>query len=283
MIYKAYAKVNLALKVIGKREDGYHELDMLMIPIDLYDKLKFKVTDQPVINLTCNTSKLSSGKKNLVYQAASLFIKTFNITKGVSIHLEKRIPSKAGLAGGSSDAATTLLALNKIFNVNADKQQLIDLASKLGSDVPFFIEPGLSRVRGRGEIIEPLLNRIPNIYEILLVKPHIGVQTGKAFNLVDFSDKCEFKIDDLVSLLDSSQYELFYKSLQNDLEKPAISLVPKIDTIKRELHDYGFDAVLMSGSGSTVFAISSNKDIIVRAKKHFLKQNYFVYHTKFIQ
>lgn len=280
MIRKAYAKINLALNVLAKRDDGYHDLDMIMMPIGLYDKLTFTKTDDQKIILSTNTTQLSSGKRNLVYQAADLFIKTYDIRYGVKIHIEKHIPSKAGLAGGSSDAACTLKALNDLFNVKATKKELACLAIQLGSDVPFFIYERLARVGDKGDVIECLDMQLHS--EVLLVKPKQGIKTKDAFCNIDFATLNHCNIDKAIEMIEKDDYQSFCQMISNDLEISAIAILDEIQVIKDQLASFGFETIMMSGSGSTVFALTRNAKVIQDAKKHFLNKKCFVYHTQLI-
>src|SRR6202521_4124506 len=176
----APAKINLSFEIKGRRGDGFHEIATLMAPISLSDRLTIergKTTGG--IQFSCDDASLSNGEENLVVQAARLFLKATKIGAGVEIALEKKIPHGAGLGGGSSDAATTLLGLNELFETRLERKAFIDLAAQLGSDVPFFILGSPALCRGRGEIVEPA--RLPARFNLLLVKPGFGVPTPWAY------------------------------------------------------------------------------------------------------
>lgn len=243
----APAKINLSFEIKGRREDGFHEIETLMAPISLSDRLTIErgqTTDG--IRFSCDDSSLSNGEENLVVRAARLFQKTTKIGAGVEIALEKKIPHGAGLGGGSSDAAATLLGLNELFETRLDQKQLMELAGQIGSDVPFFILGSAATCRGRGEIVEPA--KLPANFNLLLVKPDFGVPTGWAYGRWKDSRK--------VPDVDYSSQEFSGVRFVNDLERPVFEkfvLLGHLKTWLRLQPEVG--AALMSGSGSTVFAV----------------------------
>lgn len=244
-IYRAPAKLNLFLKVLKKREDGFHELLMLMEEIPLYDFLYVEKRDYGIF-LDCDIIE----GDNIVSRAARLYLDYFKIEGGFYCRLEKHIPLGAGLGGGSSDAATALLALRDIYKKGSDKE-LYKLALKLGSDVPFFLKGGRCLVRGRGEVLEKLDS--PGLGWVLLVKPQESLATAQVYG--------ELKKDEIGTLEGRDYIESFLEGQEldinqcvNDLEAPAFRLLKELETIKKALGP----GALMSGSGSTVFKICSS-------------------------
>ncbi len=243
---KAYAKINVALEVMEKIE-GYHKVNNLMIPISIYDELILRKADEIfVIN-----DKIEN---NICIKAASLFLNHFNISSGVSIELKKNIPLMAGLAGGSSDAAATLRGLNKLYHVGATDDELRDLASKLGSDVPFFIETKAALCTNKGEKIHPLLFEIPKI-NILLIKPYIGLSTKEVYeNYIYDKVSKEEKICKIYKALENNNISLLKENIFNDLTKPALSLSKELKELYFNIKKNNI-AVYLSGSGPTMYLV----------------------------
>jgi 4-diphosphocytidyl-2-C-methyl-D-erythritol kinase len=243
----APAKINLSLEIKGRREDGFHEIETLMAPISLSDHLTIERGQTTGdIKFSCDDSSLADGDDNLVVQAARLFRKTTKIETGIEIVLEKKIPHGAGLGGGSSDAATTLLGLNELFETGLDQTDLLELAGQIGSDVPFFILGSAAMCRGRGEIVEPatLLTSL----KLLLVKPDFGVPTPWAYS--KWKDSRELPGVEYASQAFSSV------RFVNDLERPVFEkfiLLGHLKTWLQRQPEVG--AALLSGSGSTAFAV----------------------------
>lgn len=244
MTIDAPAKVNLTLRVLGRREDGFHEIETLMAPITLADRLEIDLRDDREISLTCSDPGLPSDASNLAYRAAAAFAKHTGLAFGAHIHLQKVIPHGAGLGGGSSDAAAVLVALNHLLKTNLPVGDLERLAATLGSDIPFFIRSQPAICRGRGEILEPIQELASA--EILLVKPPFPISTPWAYQTWATSEK------------PGATLEQFHCSipLMNDLEAPVFSKYLVLPVLKNALRKHaGVSAALMSGSGSTIFAI----------------------------
>lgn len=247
--YKAPAKINLYLEVIGKREDGFHELLMLMEEIPLYDFLY--IEKDYGISLDCDIIK---GDDNLVFQAAQLYLDHFGIDRGARIKLEKNIPLGAGLGGGSSDAATTLKALRDLYGKGSD-EDLLDLAARLGSDVPFFLKKGPCIAKGRGEILEELVPR--DLGWILLVKPDYGLSTAQVFKSLELKTSKDKGEEDFQAFMEAYSSGGDFMSLsKNDLEDPSFKLAPQLEELKNIMGP----GALMSGSGTTLFKICQSKD-----------------------
>ena len=277
IIEKAPAKINLGLNVIGKRADGYHELDMIMTNIDLSDKLIINELDEDVIKVSSNSGNVPQNSKNHAYKAARLIKNKFKIKKGLSIHIEKNIPVAAGLAGGSSDAAATLRALNKLWNLNLDLAELAKIGEEVGSDVPFCVYGVTSRVSGRGEIVEPI-TKAPKFW-LVIVKPNFGVSTPSIFKKVELDSISHPDINKLQEAIDNQDINEMNRFLGNSLEDVTEKIHPDIRRIKKCLEDSGAEGVLMSGSGPTVFAVCSKKsraDRVFNSIKGFCNEVYLV-------
>ena len=275
MIKRAYAKINLGLKVVGKRNDNYHDLEMVMVKINLFDTLLFKLDKD--IKVYCEEVE---EKDNLVYKIACFLKEKYKPNYGIKIIINKRIPIMAGLGGGSSDAATTLTVLNKLWKLNLNCEELIKISLNFGSDIPFFIINKTSFISGRGENISPInaKKRIP----LLLIKPNVGFSTKDIFsNVSTFSRKNE--LIELIKSLENNDILNISNNLVNDLEKALDSNNKKlINDIKNDLISYGAQGALMSGSGSSVFAIFDNKLARNKAYKE-LKLFYDVYKAEIIK
>ncbi len=243
----APAKINLSFEIKGRREDGFHEIETLMAPISLSDRLTIErgqTADD--IGFSCDDATLPNGEENLVVRAARLFLRATKIGAGVEIALEKKIPHGAGLGGGSSDAAATLLGMNELFETRLDQKELMQLAAQIGSDVPFFILGSAATCRGRGEIVAPA--RVPAQFSLLLVKPDFGVPTPWAYG--------RWKDSRELPGVDYAPQEFSGVLFVNDLERPVFEkfvLLGYLKTWLRRQREVG--AALMSGSGSTVFAV----------------------------
>ena len=249
---KAYAKVNITLDVVGKREDGYHLLKMIMQNIDIYDVITIGKIKSG-IEITCNKPYVPTDERNLAYKAAKLFKDTFNITSGVSINIKKNIPVAAGLAGGSTDCAAVLKIMNKLFQVNADNEKLMELGVKLGADVPYCIDGGTALCEGIGEVLttlKPFKNHI-----IVLVKPPFGVSTKEVYKNFDLGRvKNHPETDKVIAYMNEDNLYEVAKNMKNLLENVTLKKHKVISSIKSEMESLGAIKAMMSGSGPTVFA-----------------------------
>lgn len=261
---KAPAKINLGLDVLRKREDGYHEVSMVMQTIRLYDYLTIKKTSSDSISLNTNLPYLPNTENNLVYKAAKLIKTEFNIKHGVSIKLEKNIPVAAGLAGGSSDAAATLIGLNNLFSLNLTTEELMKRGVKLGADVPYCILGGTALSEGIGEILTPLPD-VPHCY-ILVVKPNIHVSTKFVYENLNLTTiETHPDIEGMVSAIHASDYDGITRRLGNVLETVTEHTYPVIKQLKHLLISAGADGSIMSGSGPTVFGLFKDKNTAQKA------------------
>jgi 4-diphosphocytidyl-2-C-methyl-D-erythritol kinase len=256
-------KVNLLLNILGKRPDGFHELETVMQPVNLCDRLTFECRGGAV-ELSCGHAKLPVDSRNLVHRAAAAFLQAAKISDGVRIHLEKKIPLAAGLGGGSGNAATTLLALNELFGRPLSVAKLNELAAALGSDVPFFLQGRPVLATGRGEKIQQLDNFVAlRSRAFLLIHPGFGISTPWAYqNLARFPAALNGQPDraaKLVAKLQSNDWPAVADGFYNSLETPALEKYPVLALFQEFLRANGALATLMSGSGSTTFAITENQ------------------------
>ena len=252
MKIKAYAKINIALDVVGKREDGYHLLRMIMQSVDLYDTITIDKIDSG-IKLKCNKHYVPTDERNLAYKAAKLFMETYSIEEGVEIDLIKNIPVSAGLAGGSTDAAGVLKLMNKIFNINASEDELKSLGLKLGADVPYCISGGTALCEGIGEKItqlKPFKDKI-----LVLIKPPFGVSTKEVYKEFNLS-KAIFhpNIEELIKAMEKDDIYFVSDNMKNLLENVTLKKHRVITNIKEDVKSTGSIGTMMSGSGPTVFA-----------------------------
>jgi 4-diphosphocytidyl-2-C-methyl-D-erythritol kinase len=277
---RAYGKINLGLDVVRKREDGYHELRMIMQTVGLYDELTMKVIPEDEICLSTNLSFLPTNQNNLIYKAIAMIKEEFSIKEGVEVRLEKKIPVAAGMAGGSSNAAAALIGMNRLFHLGLSKKKLMEYGVKLGADVPYCIMRGTALSEGIGEILTPL-PPMPPCY-ILLAKPGISVSTKYVYQNLKVNELEEHPdIDGMVTALKSGDLKGISDRLGNVLETVTIKDHPMIEEIKQFLIDQGAMNALMSGSGPTIFGIFKDRDQARTALKNmrqftFIKQAYVV-------
>ncbi|MDR1521951.1 MAG: 4-(cytidine 5'-diphospho)-2-C-methyl-D-erythritol kinase [Streptococcaceae bacterium] len=264
IIEKAPAKINLGIDVLYKREDGYCELEMVMASVDLSDYITVCDFSQPRIKLKTNSGFLPLGKKNLVYKAAKILLERFSVSTGVVIDIDKQIPVSAGLAGGSSDCAATLRALNKLWKLNLTLEELASIGAELGSDVPYCLYGNTAFVRGRGEIVEKIADIKP--FWLVLVKPPKSVPTASIFQVLDIDTASHPDIYALRTAINEQNFKQMFKTMDNVLEPVTIKRIPEIQKIKNTILSLGAKVALMSGSGPTVFGICENQ---TRAKRVF--------------
>jgi 4-diphosphocytidyl-2-C-methyl-D-erythritol kinase len=262
MLKKSPCKVNLLLNILGRRADGFHELETVLQPVNLCDEITFESAGKG-IELSCTEKSLPTGPDNLVFRAAEKFLATSGISDGVKIHLEKKIPMAAGLGGGSGNAATTLLALNELFGKPLATEKLYEIAASLGSDIPFFLQDKPALGIGRGEQIQSL-EKFPALdgKAFLLIHPGFGIATPWAYkNLARFPAALngqKGRAQKLISLLQTGDLKTAAAGFYNSLEAPAFEKFPILQLYQEFLLANGALAALMSGSGSTTFAICEN-------------------------
>ncbi len=264
---QAYAKLNLALDVVGVRDNGYHDVRMIMQTVDLHDSLAFKKSETPGITLSVGGADLPAGPGNLVYDAAKLLLDTYGVKEGVQITLDKCIPMASGMAGGSSDAAAALRGLNRLFDLGATPEALRRIGVQLGADIPYCLEGGTALAEGIGEIITPL-PAIPRCF-ILIVKPPAGVSTSFVYRNLDMDNLDHPDVDGMITAIKNGSYIGIASKLGNVLERVTLAHCPEIATIKEQMLSLGADGVLMSGSGPTVFGLFPTKAAAAFAYTHF--------------
>jgi 4-diphosphocytidyl-2-C-methyl-D-erythritol kinase len=277
LILKSYAKINLCLYVLKKREDGYHEILSVMQAIDLYDQLTLHKTEKE-ITIHCDHPHVPKDENNLAYRAADLLFKQTGLKGGVRIDIEKQIPVSAGLGGGSSNAAFTLKGLNRLYDLKLSVQSLDSIASRIGSDVPFFLYSGQAVAEGRGEKIGPI--RLYRGYGLVLVCPNLEISTRKVYQKakIDLTDRRGF-----VNLKLCDNKDDFFETLrqfENDLEKVVISGHTVISQIKRTLENSGAIRSLMSGSGPAVYGVFERKSQAEEVARKLTRGNWQIFLTR---
>ena len=259
----AHAKINWSLSICGERPDGYHSLDMLMQSIELCDVLSFE--SARFLTLTVDGQPLPTGNRNLVIRAASALNEALGQHNGARITLKKSIPTRAGLGGGSADCAATLIALNRLWNLRLPLRTLQQIGLKLGADVPFCLQQGLARAEGVGEILTPIDDppRIP----LVMVTPGGGLSTPAVFKAWSDGGDPMTQIDNLAlaEALKAGDFARAQRLSHNDLEAPAVRLMPRIGELMERFRSLGADFVRMTGSGSTVFAAFADEEAARRA------------------
>lgn len=281
MKVRAYAKVNLALDVVRKREDGYHDLEMIMAPIALHDLIIIDRIESG-IELTANTYRVPMDERNIMYKVAKLMIDKYHIDGGVRMHVYKHIPSQAGLAGGSADGAAVMRAINKLYKLHLSNEELAALGKEVGADIPFCIHNKIALVKGIGEDLT-FINDNHFQAHLLLVKPKKGVSTKSCFESLNIPESSHPDIDKMKQGIQENDYEKVVASLGNTLETPSLKMVKDIEKIKDEMRSMGFDGALMSGSGSCVFGITQDEELIERAIPFFRARYPFVRKTKILE
>lgn len=261
----SFAKVNLHLRVLGKRNDGFHELCTVFQTISLHDELTF--TPAGNIEFICSDPTVPSGSENVVFRAASELGKRYGVTAGATINLEKRIPSPGGLGGGSSNAAVALMGLSRLWNLDVPNDELREVAAELGSDVPFFLYGGTAIGTGRGEIIEPIDDL--NAEFVLIVTPDVAVSTGDAFAGLNAPSLTKSESGHILNVcrFELESLDLLHTALKNDFETTVFAAYPEVGRIKDTLLGLGAKQALMSGSGASVFGIFDNEQTRQQAIK----------------
>jgi 4-diphosphocytidyl-2-C-methyl-D-erythritol kinase len=256
VVVRAPAKVNLFLEVLGKRADGYHEIATLMVAVCLFDTLEFKEEVSPQIFLQCDHPDLSTGPDNLICRAAERLRRCIGYERGVRIRLRKRIPMAAGLAGGSTDAAATLYGLNRLWRLGRTSDELAALGAELGSDVPFFFHTPAAWCTGRGEQVAPLTLGRP--LDLVLVCPSVGLSTAEVYRGVKVPEQ-PLTGDEIRAAARAGDVEAIGQRLHNRLQSVAEELSPEVAALYRRLAGLASAGQLMSGSGSSLFALCRNE------------------------
>ncbi|MEW9502932.1 4-(cytidine 5'-diphospho)-2-C-methyl-D-erythritol kinase [Jeotgalibacillus marinus] len=253
MLVKAPAKINLSLDVLSKRSDGFHEVKMVMTMVDLADRIELELVDDGMIHILSHDRFVPGDHRNLAYKAADLLRKRYNVTQGVAITIQKQIPVAAGLAGGSSDAAATLRGLNTLWDLRIPIDELAEVGAEIGSDVSFCIYGGTALATGRGEVIQEL--PAPPKCWVILAKPSIGVSTADVYHSFKVDKDNHPNTEGMVKAIKEQDYKGMCENLGNALESVTLKMHPEVAHIKEQMERFGADAVLMSGSGPTVFGL----------------------------
>ena len=270
MRLRALAKINLGLDILRKREDGYHEVRMIMQTIQMYDVLEMKRVRKPGISLSVNYSYIPNEERKLVYKAAKLLMDEFQVKGGVDIHLEKFIPVAAGMAGGSSDAAAALEGINRLFKLGRSQKELMDRAVNIGADVPYCIMRGTAIAEGIGEKLKRL-PKVPECY-VLVGKPGINVSTKTAYENLNLAGIGKHPdIDGLIRDIEDGDLYAMASKMENVFEPGIIRQYPVIGNIKELMEEKGALKAVMSGSGPTVFGIFDNRDKMAAAARSLRK------------
>lgn len=264
MRLRALAKINLGLDVLGKREDGYHEVRMIMQTIQMYDVLEIRKSDTPGIALTTNLPYIPTDDKNLVYQAAKLLMDEFHIREGISVNLEKFIPVAAGMAGGSSDAAAAFVGVNRLFNLGLSEEELMKRAVRVGADVPYCIMRGTALAEGIGEKLTRL-PQLPHCY-VLVGKPGVNVSTRIAYENLNLGGIFHHPdIDGMIEDINRGDLYAMVSKMENVFEPGIMGKYPVIQEIRDLMEAEGALKAMMSGSGPTVFGIFDNEEKMTAA------------------
>ncbi len=255
---KAYAKINLFLDVLAKRDDFYHDLEMVMAPIALHDTLRFTKTEKADIEIISNIKITERKEDNLVYRVAHFMMETFQLDAGLKIIIDKQIPMAAGLAGGSANAAATLRGINRLFKLNLSLQKLAEIGAQFGSDIPYCIYNRLCIARGKGEQLFFLKNTLKA--PVLIVVPPLEVSTKKVYETVDMKEVNNRKITTMTNAIYNRNYSLMVQELYNALEPFTFTLFPEVKKLKETIAAFNVEGVLMSGSGPALFVFHKDKN-----------------------
>ena len=281
LLIKSYAKINIVLNIKGKQEDGYHQLDMVMLPLALHDSILLsKVPNAPDNYVTTDDFALGDIQYNLATFAIDTMQKKYGFKEKFRVFIHKILPIQAGLGGGSSNAAATMIGVNEYLNLGATDEDLIEIGKTLGADVPFFIKNVPARCQGIGEIMTPVT--VKNNYYVLIIKPNAGCSTKKVYEISDSLNLKTYDVEKVIKALEEGDDELLASSIGNALEPAGVQLVPEIKIIEDELKAKGLKIVLMSGSGSSVAALSTDKKLIKRIAKDY-EDKYRVEVTKILK
>ena len=266
---KAYAKLNLSLAVINKREDGYHNIESVMVPLDLYDVVNIEIASKD--SFDCNIDELKDIPNNTVVKVINTMRDSYGFKERFKVDLKKNIPMQAGLAGGSSDGAATILLIDELLKLNMSKVEKEELAARIGKDVVFCLYQKAAYVKGAGED----LTFFDNNLEIkgLLVKPQGGISTKVAYELLDLKEREKIDVKAMQKALEGNDYQVMLNNIRNNFEEVAGDLLLEVTNIKKELTDFGFDNSILCGSGSCVFAVTNDTLLLEKALSHF-KDNY---------
>jgi len=279
LVVKSYAKINVSLRVLSKREDGYHELEMVNLPLELHDVIEIERVPGAVDTfVTCDDIGLSKTHHNLCKKAVDAMRDTYGFKDNFNISIHKEIPFAAGLGGGSSNAAAVMMALVSLLHLKADPSQLNQIGLSIGADVPFFLLNKPAYVTGIGEKLQ--IVPCKKAYNCLIVKPQKGLSTADVFAVADNFERTAIETKVVLEALANGDNALLAKSIGNDLYAPAKSLLPDVGKIVDGLKSDGIPLVCMSGSGSSVYALSDDAKLLGKAARKYLDLGFIVRLTK---
>ena len=281
LMTKAYAKINLGLNVINKdEEDGYHNVDMIVVPIELHDRIEIELLPYGFDTLiTSDDRELPTDEKNIVFRVEKELRERYNYQHHLRIHIHKTIPVGAGLGGGSADGAAVLIGLNKLLKLNLSVEEMCRIGMKIGSDMPFCIKRIASRVQGKGDIITPI--KMKKNYMVLIVSPKKGLSTRevyKKYDEVGSSVTCD--ITSLIEGLSKDDIKLIQSSSANQLEEAALAIYPGLKEVKEAMENEGLKPTRMTGSGSTLFNISKDPKLMKKAYNTLIEKGFNAVLTK---
>lgn len=281
LILKSYSKINLSLKVLGKKEDGYHDLEMVVLPVALHDIIEIeKIKGGNTTYVTCDDLGLASMQYNLCYKAIEELRSVFGFADGFEVVIHKRIPFAAGMGGGSSNAACVISAVCKMEGIDVNDQKVLSVAKQIGADVPFFLLGKAALVTGIGEKLKEI--KCKKKYHCLIVKPKTGLSTKAIFDICDNFARTENQTASVIEGLEKGDDELLAKNIGNDLYEPACSILPEVREIVENIKNAGVPMTAMTGSGSAVFALSTDINQLKKAAEKVYKDDRFIEITKVI-
>ena len=282
MYVKAPAKINLYLDVLGKREDGYHNLDMVMIPLELHDTIDFeRLPNARYTHIISDTVERQVIKHNSIHRMQEVLIKECNYQQNFIIRVHKEIPIYAGMGGGSANAAAAFRTFKKLGKLKLTEEQETEIALKVGADVPFCIKNVAAHVEGIGEKVTPI--KVKKQYHVLIIKPKQGLSTKDVFTECDKYELKHGNVNDVIKALETGDDTLLAKSLFNSLEEVSMILCPEVKKVKEMLIKDGFKCVLMTGSGSCVYPLTTNQPLALSKFLKYEHKGYEVYLTKTIK
>ncbi|NLC34073.1 MAG: 4-(cytidine 5'-diphospho)-2-C-methyl-D-erythritol kinase [Erysipelothrix sp.] len=268
---KAFAKLNLSLNIVEQRPDGYHDQNMVMVPINLFDTVEIQVAES--MSLETDKYYLPNDKRNSVMKAINILRTRYHFKENFRIRIVKNTPTRSGMGGGSSNAALTIRMLNELLKLDMSEDELLEVADLVETDAPFTMFGRPAQVKGTGNIIDPIDNKLK--FWLFIVKPKRGISTRQLFKHINYDHMEHFDSDKVRRALETNDYQLLLDNIGNSLEHTAIKFVPEIKKIKKELVKFGFDKVVMTGSGSTVYAITQDEKLVDAAiPKYFLKYSF---------
>ncbi len=279
IIEKAYSKINLAIDVLNKREDGYHDIDIVTLPLELHDILELEVYPKKYGTfVTCDDNSIICDESNLVYKAYRLMKQKYKFESGIRIKIHKNIPIEAGLGGGSADAAALINGINKIYKLKMTDQEKIDIAIQIGSDVPYCLFNKPARMRLKGDKLDFI--KVKKNWSVLLIQPDQGLSTGGVYKVADTIKGDKPNIEELIKGLELGDDQIIENNMVNGLQKAAISVLDEVENIINRLKELGLTKVMMSGSGSTVFALDSDVKKLKKIAKMFDDDHHQVWISK---